>query len=435
MRWVLVATILGSSMVFIDGSVVSIAAPAIRQGLDASTESVQWVMNAYLVTLAGLLLTGGALADRFGRRRMFVIGAVAFAIASVACGLAPTDASLIAARAIQGAAGALLVPTSLALLREHVPEKQRGRAIGTWSGAAALTTAVGPILGGWLVDTISWRAIFFLNLPLAAATIAIAQLRVPAGQTEEDRRLDLPGAALACAAFAGLGYGLIARSLPGAIVGAVLLGVFILVERRAVEPMVPLALLRDRVFAGSNVMTLLLYGSFGGALFLVPFDLIDARGYAASAAGAALLPMTLVLGFLSRAAGAWAERHGARGPMTLGPIVVGVGLAVLGLSAGRGGYVTAVLPGVLVLGLGMAIAVAPLTATVMGAVPDRDAGVASGINNAVSRVAGLLGVAALGAAAARSGSGAWAGSYRVAMLGAAVAAAVSGLIAALTVKR
>ena len=436
-RWTLIATVLGSSMAFIDGSVIAVAAPAIRDALHTSVEAIQWVMNGYLLFLGGLMLTGGALGDRFGRRTVFVVGAVLFVLASIACAAAPDVAWLIAARCAQGAGGALLVPGSLALLREQFPEGERGRAIGTWAGAAALTTALGPVIGGWLVDAMSWRAIFGLNVPIAAATIAIVLARVPAGRTEPGRRLDLAGSAMAIAALAALGWGLVRVTDTGAsplviaalISGALLLVGFALVERAVSAPMVPLPLFRSRTFSGANGLTLVLYAAFSGALFLLPFDLIDARGYSPGEAGAALLPMTILLGVLSRPVGAWVERHGPRLPMIAGPLVVAAALAMLALSAERGSYATAVLPGAIVLGLGMAITVTPLTTAVMGDVDERHAGIASGINNAVARVAGLIGVAVLGAGAG-SASG-----YRAAMLAAAAAAAVGGAIAAFALPR
>lgn len=433
-RWILAATILGSSMVFIDGSVVSIAAPAIRRALGASSSEVQWLMNAYLLLLGGLMLTGGAIGDRIGRPRAFVIGTALFAIASLACALAPGIASLIAARALQGAGGALLVPGSLALLREQFPDEERGRAIGTWAGAGALTTAAGPIVGGWLVDAASWRAIFVLNLPLAAAASAIAVRHMPAGRRRREHRLDLAGGALAVAAFGALGAGLVARAVWPCVLGAALLAGLLLLEHRVRAPMLPLGLFRDATFSAANALTLLLYGAFGGALFLVPFDLIAARHWSEARTGLALLPMTLVLGALSRPVGGWAERHGARLPMAIGPAIVAAGLVLLALGPGRGGYASAILPGVLVLGLGMAITVAPLTAAVMGAVDEDHAGVASGINNAVARLAGLLGVAVLGGAASAAGTPRWHHAYRLALLVAAASSVVAGVIAALGVR-
>ncbi|HVV87041.1 MAG TPA: MFS transporter [Kofleriaceae bacterium] len=433
-RWILVATILGSSMAFIDGSVVSIAAPAIRRGLGASAADVQWVMNAYLLTLGGLMLTGGAIGDRIGRRSAFVAGTALFALASIGCALAPGIGWLVAARAVQGAGGALLVPGSLAILREQFPDDERGRAIGTWAGAGALTTAAGPIVGGWLVDSLSWRAIFFLNLPLAAAAIAIAAAHMPAGGGRRARGLDLVGAALAIGAFGALGGGLIARAVWPCLLGAALVGGLVLREQRTRAPMLPLGLFRAPTFGAANAMTLLLYAAFGGALFLVPFDLIAARHLSAARAGLALLPMTLVLGGLSRPVGGWAERHGVRLPMAIGPQVVAAGLVALALGVGAGGYATAVLPGVVVLGLGMAITVAPLTTAVMGAVDEAHAGVASGTNNAVARLAGLLGVAVLGGVAAAAGTARWQHGYRLALLGAAAASALAGAIAAIGVR-
>jgi EmrB/QacA subfamily drug resistance transporter len=429
-RWTLVAAVLGSSMAFIDGSVVSIAAPAIRDDLHATLADIQWVMNGYLLFLGGLMLTGGALGDRYGRREVFVVGAALFALASVACALAPDAHWLISARCAQGAGGALLVPGSLALLREHFPEHERGRAIGTWAGASAVTTALGPVVGGWLVGAWSWRAVFFLNLPLAAAAIALSLTKVPAGERQHQRRLDPAGSVIAIAALATLGFGLMEIAWPALVTGLALLGVFVLIERRVAAPAVPLALFRARVFSGANALTLVLYAAFSGALFLLPFDLIDRRGLAPGRAGAALLPMTVLLGLLSRPVGGWMEQRGARLPMIVGPLVVAAALATLALSVGAPRSFTGVLPGTVVLGLGMAITVTPLTTAVMGAVDERHAGVASGINNAVARVAGLLGIAVFGLAANTGVA-----RYRLAMLAAAGAAALGALISAWAMPR
>jgi EmrB/QacA subfamily drug resistance transporter len=443
--WVLPATILGSSLGFIDSSVVNVALPAIKDSLGVDLATVQWVVNGYMLTLASLILLGGTAGDRYGRRRVFLVGLVGFALASLACGLAPTAIWLVIARLMQGVAAALLTPASLAIIGGAYLGKDRGPAIGTWAAAAAITTALGPLLGGWLVDAVGWRSIFFINLPVAALAVALA-LKVPADRGESGSRLDATGAALATAGLGLLSYGLIALGEGNrahgiaAIAAAVPVGwLFIRAEARAEEPMMPLDLFRNRSFAGANLLTVLLYAALSASLFLLPFLLIEQHGYSATAAGAAFLPFSIIMGLGSRQSGGLVGRFGPRLPLIVGPVLTGVGFMLLGLSGENQSYWFGFLPGLTIVGIGMTLSVAPLTTTVLNAAPDDRSGTASGINNAAARVGGLLAVAALGLAFGPTGASAVNGAalleaYRLVMFAAAALAGLSALSAALMIE-
>ncbi|WP_431276561.1 MFS transporter [Variovorax ureilyticus] len=404
--WVLAAAIIGSSMAFIDGTVVNVALPAIQADLHATAFQAQWVVESYALFLAALLLVGGALGDRFGRRRIFATGVALFAIASVACALARDVHQLILSRAVQGIGGAMLVPGSLALISASFPEKERGRAIGTWSGFSGITAAIGPVLGGFLVDRYSWVWAFLVNVPMAVAVLLIVWRHVPESRGGgASTGLDGWGAGLATLALGGVVYafveaptqGWISRTVLFALVAGIAAGIaFIVVELRVRSPMLPLSLMRIGNFGGANLLTLLLYAALGGGLYFFPLNLIQVQGYSATAAGAALLPFILIMFALSGWAGQLVDRFGPRGPLVIGPSIAAVGFAMFALPGVGVSYWTAFFPAVVVLGFGMTVTVAPLTTTVMNAVGPDLAGVASGVNNAVSRAASVLAIAVFG---------------------------------------
>lgn len=401
-KWILFTTILGSSMALLDSTVVNVALPRMGRDLGADLASLQWTVNAYMVTLAGLILLGGSLGDRYGRRRVFVVGVVWFAVASLLCGLAPNAGVLIAARALQGVGGALLTPGSLALIQATFHADDRGRAVGLWSGFGGIGAAVGPFLGGWLVDGPGWRWVFLINVPLALVCAPVAVRHVPESRDERAHgHFDVLGAALGALALALLTYALI-EAREGTVIVAVsaVLGLaaavaFVAVERRSPDPMMPLGIFASRQFSAVNLVTLCVYAAFGGFFFLAALQLQVVAGYSALGAGTALLPITVLMLLLSARSGELGERIGPRVQLTAGPLVCAVGVLLM-LRVGPGAsYVTDVLPALLVLGLGMVTLVAPLTATVLGSVDVARAGLASGINNAAARAAGLVAVAAL----------------------------------------
>ena len=444
-RWVIGATVLGSGIAFLDSTVVNVALPAIRRNLGGGLGMQQWVIDGYLLTLSALLLLGGALGDRYGRRRLFMIGLSWFAVASAGCGLAPTGLILILTRTGQGVGAALLVPGSLALIDALIEPAERGRAVGIWAGLSGVSTALGPFLGGWLVEAVSWRLIFFINLPLAAAALAITVRHVPESldPSLSGRRLDWLGAAAVTSGLAGVTYALIqvpargwtAVTLAAALVGAAGLVGFPIIEARKDGPMVPLGVFRSPQFTGANLTTLAVYAALSGALFLLALQLQESMGYSPLAAGLAVLPITVVMLLLSPAMGALAQRSGARTPMTVGPLVAAVGLALMARVVPGAGYASAVLPAVVVFGLGLSITVAPLTSAVLAAVSSDHVGIASGTNNAVARLAGLLAVAVLPTLAGVRNSGGGLGTgFERAMLIAAGVCAVGGVIAWATIR-
>ena len=405
-RWTLIATILASAMTFIDGTVVNVALPALQADLHATITDVQWVVEAYTLFLSALILVGGALGDQFGRKRVFLVGVVSFTAASIFCGAAPSPRVLIIARALQGIGAGFLVPGSLAIISATFNDAERGRAIGTWSGFSAITTALGPVIGGWLIEHVSWRAAFFINVPLALVVVVLS-LRFMDESHDPSRsaRIDWFGAVLGIVGLGGLVFGLLEWAPLGSshplVIGSLALGtvclvLLVVVERRALNPMMPLHLFRSRTFTLANILTLLLYGALGIVLFLLPLDLIQVQHYSATEAGAALVPLAVIMFALSRWAGGLVARVGPRLPLTVGPAIAAVGIALFARGAIGAAYWSSVFPAVCLLGLGMTITVAPLTTTVMGAVETAHSGVASGINNTVARVAGLLTIAVFG---------------------------------------
>ena len=442
----LAVAVLGSGIAFLDGTVVNVALPDIGRDLGASTSALQWVLNGYLLTLASLILLGGALGDRHGRRRVFVLGVGVFTAASLGCALAPTAECLVAARLVQGVGGALLTPGSLAMIESSFRPADRARAIGAWSGLGGVATAIGPLLGGYLVEAVSWRAIFLINLPLGLVVVAMAGRHVP--ETRDPSaggRLDFRGAALAALGLAGSTYALIEGPGSGSawmlLVGAagvLALVAFLFWERRTSNPMMPLELFASRQFSAANLVTFAVYTALGGFFFLFVAFLQISLGYSPIAAGAASLPVTILMLLLSARSGAMAQRIGARIPLSVGPVVIAAGLLLMTRIEPGDSYVTTILPAVIVFGLGLTLVVAPVTATVLAAADARHSGIASGVNNAVSRVAGLLAVAVLPLVAGLTGDAfydpsAMVDGFHIAMLVCAGLAVVGGTLAWLTI--
>jgi EmrB/QacA subfamily drug resistance transporter len=441
-----VVTVLASGVAFLDGTVVNVALPKIAREFHSGLSDLQWILDAYLLTLGSLIVIGGSLGDLFGRRRVLVLGLVGFSLASLACGLAPSATFLIVARAVQGVGGALLVPSSLAVLSATVAQEDRGRAVGAWSGLGGVWTAVGPFLGGWLVDAATWRLVFLINLPVAAFTVWAALTHVPDTRDESaNRHVDVPGALTIAAGLAGVVYALIQGPAFGfgpltialGVTGVVALALFPVIELRSPNPMVPLEMFASRQFTGANLTTFAVYGALGTATFLFVVHLQRDLGYTALESGVAFLPAVAIITAFSAQAGRLAQRIGPRWPMTIGPIVAGTGLALMGQVAPGASYLTGVLPGILVFGVGMTLTVAPLTAAVMLSVENRHLGVGSAVNNAVARIASLLAVAILPAVAGLATATTQAefqAGYTRAVTIAAVLCAIGGLVALVTIR-
>ena len=438
------ATVLGSGMTALDGTVVGIALPSMGRDLHLAVSGLQWVTTGYLLTLSGFLLLGGALGDRLGRRRVFVVGAIWFAVASLLCGVAPNAGVLIAARALQGVGGALLMPESLAILQASFRERDRARAIGAWSGLGGAATAIGPFLGGVLITAVSWRLIFFINLPVAALVVWISMRHVPESlDPTVSGRLDVTGAALVTVGLGGITYALVQSPDSGwgsvpvlstLIIGAIALTVFVLYERQTPHPMLLLSMFRSQQFTGANLETFVVYAALAGALFLLPIQLQQVDRYTPLESGIALLPLTLLLLLLSARSGALATRIGPRLQMSVGPLAIGAAFLLLARVGPNTSYLVDVLPAVVIMGLGLAALVAPLTATVLQAAPVEHAGVASAINNDVARAAGLIAVAVLPAAAGITGTSylhplVFSAGFHTAMVISALVTASGGVIA------
>ncbi|MFI6785837.1 MFS transporter [Nonomuraea sp. NPDC050383] len=441
-RWILAATVLGSGLTLLDSTIVNVALPFLGKELDADMAGLQWTVNAYTLTLAGLILLGGSLGDRFGRRKLFVIGTVWFAIASAMCGLAPDVGFLVAARALQGVGGALLTPGSLAIIQASFVKADRPRAVGAWSGLGGVAAAVGPLLGGWLVEWAGWRWAFLINLPFAALVVLVAARHVPESRDEQaSGRFDVLGAVLAALTLAGITYGLIDLSAPAPLIAGVALGVaFVLVERRrSPDALVPVGIFRDRVFTAVNVVTLIMYAAMGVVFFLLVVQLQVVSGFSPIAAGLSLLPTTVLMLLLSAPAGEVAKRFGPRLPMTVGIVVAGAGFLWMSTISTGASYLLQVLPAVAVFGLGLSAAVAPLTATVLATAEERYAGTASGVNNAVARTGSLLAVAAVPPLVGLVGDAfeqpaVFDAGFRTAMMVSAVMMFVSAAITFLTIR-
>lgn len=445
-RWVLLMTILGSGMAGIDATIVNVALPEIGRTYDAPFTTLQWVVTGYALTLAAFILVGGVLGDRYGRRRIFVIGVVWFALASLACGLAPTAATLVAARVLQGIGGALLTPGSLAMIQSSFAREDRARAIGAWAGFGGVATAIGPFVGGWLIEVASWRWAFLINLPLAVVVLAIAARHSPADSPEEGQgRLDLLGAGLAVLTLAGMTYALTGAGESGlgvagsAVVAAASAVAFVVHEHRTSHPILPLGIFASARFSTVNAVTFVVYGGMGVVFFLLVIQLQVVAGFGAVAAGVAMLPTTALMMLFSARSGEIASRIGPRLQMGLGPLVMAGGILLLLRVGGDTDYVRDVLPGVLVFGLGLTMMVAPLTAAALSTAPDEHAGLASGVNNAVARTGGLIGVAAIPSLTGLTGQviddpTAFDSGFRVAMISCAVVVAAGGLLAGAAVR-